>query len=227
MFLFILALITTLILHKPAMAHPVSFEGGYSLMTELSNLKNETTVVYSPKWYYGLGVVHENMNLTSDQPESYLTSGQLSWLVKRWNLTDAQGNIYVFGGPGYIHFKDQSSSNVKSGGFYRFGFQADYETRTFYSMFSFKENRLFQSSNSILNTSDTLIFNQIDLRLGFAPYIANYNQLNSWIILNLRSNSEFKKVSVIPTLRFYFNNFLWELAQDLDGNSYLNFMTRF
>jgi hypothetical protein len=222
--LLILTFIAVLSFQESSYAHPVSYEGGYSLMTQMSSQKSETMIVYSPKWYYGLGAVYEQMKPTPNlQSDVMLTSSQLSWLVNRWNLDDAQGNIYLFGGPGYAHFTDEAVSNFKSGGFYRLGLQADFETRKVYTMFRFIENRLFQSNPNQSN----LIFNQLDFRLGYAPYIANYNQLNSWIILNLRTNTEFNKITVIPTLRFYFNNFLWELAQDFDGNSYLNFMTRF
>lgn len=197
-----------------AIAHPTSFEGGYTLMTEMSSVKSETSLVYSPRWYWGLGVNFEQMN---DQVR--LTSTQFSWLVKRWNLDHAQGNIYLYGGPGYADFLQTDTSGFGSGGFYRLGFQADYETRKFYTMVRVHENRLFENNERILS--------QVDLRVGFAPYIANYNELNSWIILNLRTMNDFEDVAVIPTLRFYFNNFLWEIAQDFDGVSYLTFMTRF
>ncbi len=229
---FILALICQLVFASAlfffgtgALAHPVSFEGGYSLMSEFSTLRRETSFIYSPSFNTGAGVTWEQM----DRIGSF-TSLQLSWLVQRWNLNDAQGNIYAFGGPGYFDASDLNlqvnsfgNSEFRSDSFYRYGFQADYETRKFYSMVRFSENRVYTNSK---NNND-ILFNMLDLRLGFAPYKGNYNQLNSWLILNLRSDTNFHKIMIIPTLRFYFNNYLWEVAQDLDGNSHLNFMTRF
>ncbi len=195
-------------------AHPVSFKNGYSLMSEFSTLRRETSFIFSPTWNTGIGVVLEDMNSMGT-----FSSLQASWLAKRWNLSDAQGNIYIYGGPGYFDVSSQNSLNEDSEYFYRYGIQADFETRSIYTMIKFTENRSVSEKN--------VLYNMLDLKLGFAPYLGNYNELNSWIILHVRSNTEDNEVSIIPTLRFYFNNFLWEIAQDLDGNSYLNFMTRF
>ncbi len=193
-------------------AHPVSFEGGSAIMSEMSPVNQELSFVYSPKWYLGTGLVFdrntENWNLTSLH---------LALLAKRWNLPEAQGNLYFFGGPGFSQLKQKP--NNKKNFFYRMGVQADFETRRIHIAARLTENRLFSENKKI--------YNRLDLTTGFAPYLANFDELNSWVLFRLRTNVHFHKPLAIVIVRFFYKNFLWELGQDFRGNSHLNFMVRF
>jgi hypothetical protein len=48
------------------------------------------------------------------------------------------------------------------------------------------------------------------LRLGFAPYLAEFDELSFWLILEDRKSTE--QSSVFPILRFYYRNALWEVG---------------
>ena len=64
--------------------------------------------------------------------------------------------------------------------------------------------------------------------MGLAPYLANFDELNSWILLRVRANdTDFRDPVTIVMIRFFYKNFLWEVGQDFNGNSHLNFMIRF
>ena len=193
-------------------AHPVSFEGGTALMSEMSPVNQELSITYSPKWWLGTGIIFDRNTKNWE-----LTSLHLAFLAKRWNLPEAQGNFYLFGGPGFSRIKQKTENEEKS--FYRMGIQADFETRRIYFSGRFIENRLFSENEKI--------YNRLDLTSGFAPYLADFDELNSWVLLRIRTNISFHDPLTIMMIRFFYRNFLWELGQDFNGNSHLNFMIRF
>ena len=71
------------------------------------------------------------------------------------------------------------------------------------------------------------IYNRLDLTSGFAPYLADFDELNSWVLLRVRTNISFHNPLTIIMIRFFYRNFLWEMGQDFNGNTHLNFMVRF
>lgn len=195
-------------------AHPVTFEGGWGFMSRLGEQMREGLVIYSPKWWLGTGVLSEELF----EKRSY-HSLHVGVLLKRWNLEDAQGNIYVFGGPGYYRF-DLLNDTREDGGFLRTGFQVDFETRRFYSALRHVErldlDRNFERLDQTFEAS-----------IGFAPYIADFDELNSWVVFKARTFDRFHSWDWIPTLRFFYQNFLWEVGHSFDGHFQLNFMVRY
>ncbi len=194
-----------------AYGHPVSYEGGTALMVHLLPAHNKLSLIYSPKWWLGTGVVVEKL----DGDRAY-ESLHVGWLIKRWNLSVAQGNIYVYGGPG--RYKVDSTN--ESASFIRLGFQMDYETRKFYIAAKYIEYRTLKSSLGILDKA-------LGFGIGFAPYVANFKDLNSWVIFRVNVSDDLKEYAYVPTLRFFYKNFLWEVGQSLKGQSSLNFMVRY
>ncbi len=195
-------------------AHPTSYENGYSLMTELHPEVQEISMIYSPKYWLGAGVV------TMRMPDRFeLVTSQLGWLVNRWNLPEAQGNLYLLGGIGHGKLEPRPAQNQLDGLIYRYGVQTDFETRRIYTFVRYIEHR-FIDNNQVLN-------NQLSAAVGFAPYLGDYDGLNSWVIFKIVSYNEFRGFMYIPMLRFFYKNFLWEVGQDFKGNSQLNFMVRF
>lgn len=195
-------------------AHPVSFEDGFSIMSEANEMVQEGSFIYSPKWWLGTGLVVEKL----DQERMY-TSAHIGWLVKRWNLEEAQGNFYLFGGPGYFNHKSPQGSTEKDGGFLRLGAQADYETRRIYTALRYTERRDFSRFD--------LLDDRFEASLGFAPYLANFSELNSWVIFRAMALERFEYIDYVPTLRFFYQNFLWEVGMSFRGMAQVNFMVRF
>ena len=195
------------------LAHPTSFEGGFALMSEMHPTIQETSMIYSPKYWLGTGVV------TMRSPEQFeFATSQIGWLAKRWNLPEAQGNFYLLGGVGYG--KDERTPlDVREGTMYRLGAQADFETRRIYTFVRYVEHRFFKDSEYL---SD-----QFAAAVGFAPYVGEFDELNSWVIFKLVASNQFEDFIYLPMLRFFYKNFLWEIGQDFVGNSQFNFMVRF
>jgi hypothetical protein len=194
-------------------ASPLSFEGGYSIMSEMNEDMNMTSFGYTPRWWYSAGVAVESI----DQDRIYY-SAQFAVLLKRWNMEDAQGNFYVFGGPGYYSNR-LGGQIVDDGGFGRLGFRADYETRRIYTAIRYIERRSFEDFNKLDD--------YLELSAGFAPYLANYTDLNSWLILRLMGNTYTKDLNIFPTMRFFYKTFLWEVGMSTKGRPQLNFMSIF
>ena len=197
---------------KSVYAHPSSFEGGFSFMSEMSRTDQEFSIIYSPKYWLGTGVIFIR------SPEKFnVITPQIGWLVKRWNLPEAQGNSYLLGGIGYGTLKQSTGPEI-NGGIYRFGIQLDYETRRIYTFMRYVEHRFFEDNR--------LINDQFGAALGFAPYIGEFDELNSWVIFKFIASDRFNDKTYILMLRFFYKNFLWEIGQDFDGNSQFNFMVR-
>ena len=198
---------------KNAHAHPTSFEGGFAVMSEMSQKYQEISAVYSPKYWLGTGVV-----LVRSPEKFHFITSQIGWLVKRWNLSEAQGNAYFLGGIGYGILKQNTEQEI-NGGMYRLGIQLDYETRRIYTFTRYIEHRFFENNE--------LIDDQFSAALGFAPYLGEFDELNSWLIFKFIASDRFNDMTYILMLRFFYKNFLWEIGQDFDGNGQLNFMVRF
>lgn len=183
-------------------------------MTELHPQNREISMIYSPKYWLGVGAINMSM------PDKFdVTTAQVGWLAHRWNLAEAQGNLYFVGGLGYGHTKSAPQTIENSGAVYRMGVQADFETRRIYTFARFIEHR-FVDGNQRVN-------NQLSAAIGFAPYLGEFDGLNSWVIFKYIGTNDFQQAIYLPMMRFFYKNFLWEIGQDLSGNSQLNFMVRF
>ena len=182
-------------------AHPTSFEGGFSFMSEMSKKEQEFSMIYSPKYWLGMGAVFAR------SPEKFnLITSQIGWLVKRWNLPEAQGNIYLLGGIGYGILTQNTEQEI-SGGMYRLGIQLDYETRRIYSFTRYVEHRFFEDNK--------LVNDQFSAALGFAPYLGEFDELNSWVIFKFVASDRFNDKTYILMLRFFYKTFYGRLDKIL------------
>ena len=205
----------SLLLTSHLKAHPISFEGGWAFMSELESKKQEISVIYSPKWWLGAGIVYDRHH-NQHHNQWDLTSIHGAFLARRWNSFAAQGNFYIFGGPGYG--QEKNSNSTRKEGFFRLGLQIDYETRRIYSAIRFIENRWMTDSRKI--------YDSLQLSWGIAPYLAGFNDLNTWFIFKLTTNVNGDNVQYTPTLRFFYQNLFWELGLSLKGDAQASFMMR-
>lgn len=201
------------------MAHPVAYEGAFSFMSMNTEGSNENTLVYSPKYYLGTGVKYTMMKdkgFDEDQgTKEQWVNLHLGYLVKRWNDYKYQGNLYLFGGPGYVFSDSNSEHNDEY--FTRVGFQADWETRRIYTLARY---------NAALSKYRNV--EEYTLRFGAAPYLAGFDDLNAWIILEAKHSPQSEnETEVSPILRMFYQNILWEVGGSFNNNWILNFMVRY
>ena len=73
-------------------------------------------------------------------------------------------------------------------------------------------------------TKDTYYL--VSARLGIAPYIGDYNDIHTWLILQLndyiKNNSH--KLYALPVIRLFKNNFMIELGSNFNENHLINIM---
>ena len=201
--------ISCIIIGAPlSLAHPVSFEDGWSFMAFNQSDMYDWQLLYTFKPNLSLGVdfIRDNMELQ----ERYFLIPRLSWLVKRWNETESQANIYVYGGVGAARKGSFSNPAIEG------AIEADYETRAVY----------FSSKAQIVAAQDFNTLATYQLRAGFAPYLGESGELHSWLIGQVQylPFAAEQSLRVGPVLRMFYKNVLWEFGVSTKGSWNFNFM---
>ena len=192
-----------------AAAHPVAFEGAYQLMLGSSgSVQNlEFYRSYSAKAAWGF----HSMRFEGDQDEIF-AGLQHNWLLKRWNLPSAQANVYAGVGAGLAGEVGNGASPAGIG-----FFRADYETRRVYTAFDAKLIESADVSRGVFSAA-----------VGIAPYKAEFDELNTWLILQVEHVTDMEdKLDIIPKVRFFKGPYFLEIGSTLSGKPVVNFMIHF
>jgi hypothetical protein len=156
----------------PAIAKPIAFADGTTVMAEYgAGTMQELQLFYAPRFDYSLGGGHVDFTSDVDSHAEHVNYARLNWLAHRWNLDDAQANVFVWGGVGSATGNTFTGTRVAGNA----GLQADYETRRIYA--SLKTD--LQRSSEFSNRVDTL-------QLWVAPYKHDYGDLATWFVLQAR-----------------------------------------
>ena len=172
---FLAAVLAVCVLAAPvaALAKPVAFAGGTTVMGEYgAGTMEELQAFYAPSHRYSLGGGYLKLDSDVDGRTRNIAYLRGNWLAKRWNMEAAQANIFVWGGIGSARGSDFAGQDVAGNA----GAQADYETRRVYA--SLKTD--FHDSSDFTHRIDTL-------QLGFAPYEHDYDQLALWVVVQARN----------------------------------------
>jgi hypothetical protein len=138
-----------------------------------------------------------------------------NFLVKRWNETDSQANFYLSAGSGFEKFDGKTVPA-------QFGEAVlDWESRKYYTYLEHQYIRRDETLNPALPLQD---YNHTRLRLGFAPFLADYEDLNIWYIAQFEKHNQEDQINATQFLRFYRKNVLWEVGAGFDGSLAFNFM---
>ncbi len=192
----------------PALARPVSYPGGWTLMVRNDIIANSTLVHYSPTAKHSVGWRHEYLR----EPSAHVNSVQLNNLLKRWNKTAEQANIYLKSGVGIALENGDVNPAIFT------GIAADWETRRHFISY---ENRFFWAD-------DTDQFIRHEARMGIAPYIGDHGDFHTWLMLQANYNaSDQDNFSATPLVRFLKDATLVELGYNLDNGIEANFTQRF
>jgi hypothetical protein len=201
------------------LSKPIAFQDGWTVMAEHgTNTMREAQVFYAPKYWWSGGASYTKL-IAEDRSFERETAGvQLNYLVKRWNLPAAQGNVFVWGGlrsaRGFDAAGDYSGLAAS-----HLGAQADYETRSIYA--SVKTDWLRSSRFS--HRIDTV-------QLGVAPYEHDYEDLAAWFVVQARRYTGGilpGKTEVIPMLRLFKGNFWIEAGVDRERRAQAMVMMNF
>jgi len=195
-----------------AQAHPVAFQGSTGLMGYYSKEMVELEANYSITYWMAPAVQMLRLKHNTSRPDYLL--GKLNFLAFRKNGENYQANIYLHGGGG---------KNLRADRFvYHYGITADIEDRKLY----------FLSQLDGIRSSLGSEMHNWKVRMGMAPYIAPFESLHAWLILeinrkNILANNTTERINVVPTLRFFYQNVLWEIGSSLAGEIQFNHIIHF
>ena len=153
-------------------AKPIAFADGYTVMAEYgAGTMKEVQLFYAPRYDFSVGGGHVELDSDQTAKSRRINYARLNYLVHRWNLDDAQANLFAWGGLG------SATGNTFSGTLLaeNAGAQADYETRRVYA--SLKTD--LQRSSAFSHRIDTL-------QLGLAPYKHEYGGVATWLLVQGR-----------------------------------------
>lgn len=191
-----------------ANAHPVAYQGSTGFMGYYSKGMTDVEINHSLRYWFAPAVQMLRFTEGASSPDYFL--GKLNFLLFRKNAEDYQANVYVHGGAGYSRLQERSIFHT--------GVTADAENRRLYSLVEW----------NILQNSRFTEQRWWKARVGFAPYIANFDGIHSWVILEANQQSTGNtKVEFVPTLRFFYQNLLWEIGSSLSGEVHLNHIIHF
>ncbi len=202
----VIALAVTL--SAPAQARPVSYPGGWTLMQMNDVDNNSLHVHYSPTAKYSVGARYEYHR----EPNAHITSIQMNNLIKRWNAPASQANLYLKSGVGVAY----DSGDTEPVAFT--GVATDWENRRFFTSY---ENRLFYAG-------DIHKFIKHQARIGVAPYIGEYGDTHTWLMLQADYDAgQDDTFSLTPLVRVFKGPNLIEAGYNLDKGLLFNYVHRF
>jgi len=197
-------------------AAPMGFEGSTMTMGDFNQNWREVGFNYAITSRDALGITHLEFRSDDHKDKRVVDTLNYTRLLSRWNLTDAQSNLWLFMGLGEIR-GSIDNQNIDSKVIASPGFQFDYETRRVYFATTHK---LYRASN--LNHDTTSI------RAGFSFYEADYDQTQPWFILETKYTNQISdKIEVIPMLRLINKNIFVEGGVNNSGQPRLNLMYTF
>jgi hypothetical protein len=189
-------------------AHPVPYRYAIGVMSWNQPFMSETWVTYTFLPDMAIAARMNRFVMQNGMVANFY-SPQLDYLVKRWNGDNYQGNIYVYGGLGSYNFDGMSGHQ------YYGAVEADWETRKYFVLGRWESGRG--------NIGPDM--HKGEFRLGIAPYEAAYEELASWLMVQIQYHpGMYRHYAITPLGRFFYKSVLWELGVSTDGDYMLNLM---
>ena len=193
-----------------AEARPVSYPGGWTYMQMNNGDYSSIHAHYSPTFRDSIGLYSER-NWSEDW---HFTGVQYNRLLKRWNEKTSQANVYLKGGSGQADPFGSGSGELA--GFVGSG--ADWETRRWFTSY---EARAYD-----------LGFDQTarqSVRVGVAPYIGDYGDLHTWLMLQVENQPKSETPTTFtPLVRFFYDVQLLEVGYTPETERFMaNWIVRF
>jgi hypothetical protein len=204
-----LSLVLTSVVAGPAHAKPLSYVGGTMVMQENDETGHTLSIDYTFDPHFALGL-YSKYEIGGN--EFWMAGPQLNTLIKRWNLADGQGNIFTMTGAGAA----RQGSNTQPAGWA--SILADYETRRWF--FSYEPRLMF--AGNIEKSFWQRAY------AGAAPYLANYDQLNTWLLLRVDHHPAKKDHFVVtPVIRFFYKTIWLEAGYSSNHHVMVNWTVQF
>ena len=204
-----LGALCSLVSHS-ALCGPMGFKDSWMSMGDVSPNWQEVFVNYALTASDAAGASALVMRSDDGTKSRQLTEATYARLAKRWNMPEAQANIWFIGGIGNITGNDFSGSKT----LVTPGVQVDYET-----------TRVYVSATARLYRAQGLNHDFASARAGFSFYEVDYDQTQPWFILEVRRMRGLTdKTEVTPMLRLIHNRYFVELGVNNASQARMNFM---
>jgi hypothetical protein len=189
-----------------AFAKPISYVGGTMAMQENDETGHTLFLDYTLTPNYAIGWYSKWERRQGDGRDFSAHGPQLNSLLKRWNLKNGQGNIFNLTGVGVAEQGDMVRGAVWT------SLLADYETRRIFTSYELR----LMAADSI----DSSVWHRA--RVGFAPYLANYEDVNTWLMLQVDDHpGKTDTLVVTPLVRMFYKTVLVEAGYS--SNDYFMF----
>ena len=193
-----------------ALCGPMGFKESWMTMGDVSPNWQEVLVNYALTARDAAGASALVMRSDDGTKTRQSTEATYTRLVRRWNMPEAQANIWFIGGIGSITGNNFSGSKTMASP----GIQVDYET-----------TRIYVSATARLYRAEGLNHDFASARAGFSFYEVDYDQTQPWFILELRRMRGLTdKTEVTPMLRLIHKRYFVELGVNNASQARMNFM---
>jgi hypothetical protein len=199
-----------LLLTMPAFSGPMGFKDSRMAMGDFSPNWQEAFANYALTPRDAIGASTLYIRSDDESKSRQLVDATYTRLVKRWNLPQAQANIWFMGGLGSVTGNDFSGSKALASP----GIQVDYET-----------TRIYSSGTVRLYRAEGINHDYASARLGFSFYEVDYDETQPWLVVEVRRmNGLSDKTEVTPMLRLIHNRYFVELGVNNSSQGRINFM---
>ena len=193
-----------------ACAGPKGFKDSWMTMGDFGPNWREGVANYSLTARDAVGASSIYMRSDDEAKTRQLTEATYTRLLRRWNLPNAQANVWFIGGLGSVTGNDFAGSKAMASP----GIQVDYET-----------TRVYASVFGRLYRAGALNHDFLSARAGFSFYEVDYDQIQPWLVVEARRMRGLSdKTEVTPMLRLIHNRYFVELGVNNFRQARLNFM---
>ena len=193
-----------------AQAGPMGFKDSVMSMGDFGPNWQETFTNYAltPRDAIGAGVLR--MRSDDEQRTREVVDINYTRLLKRWNLPEAQANVWLQTSLGMVKGNDFSGTRTLVSP----GIQVDYET-----------TRIYLAANARLYRAKGINHDYASLRAGFSFYEVDYDEVQPWFILEARRMRGLSdKTEITPMLRLIHNRYFVEAGVNNAKQARFNFM---
>ena len=196
-----------------ARAAPMGFKDSTMAMADLGPNWREAWANHAITRSDAFGVGALSMRSDDKARTRDLVELNYTRLVQRWNLPEAQANVWFFGGLGALRGNDFAGTRTLVAP----GLQLDYET-----------TRVYASATARLYRAHGINHDYAALRAGFSFHEADYDETQPWFIVEARRMRGLSgEVELTPMLRLVNKRFFAEVGVNQARQGRFNLMMIF
>jgi hypothetical protein len=204
------AVVTLCLMAKASLAGPMGFKESTMSMGDFSSNWREGFMNYALTSKDAIGT--EAVYMRSDDKRLTREAAGLTYtrLAKRWNMPEAQANVWLLGGVSAIKGNDFDSTRTLLSP----GVQFDYET-----------TRVYFATLARAYRAENINHDYASVRTGFSFYETGYDEVQPWFILEARRMQGLsEETEITPMLRLIHNRYFIEAGVSTDKQARFNFM---